>query len=361
VLTLRERGGSDAVVEYLCSKVPKLCTSWIAGLTTLHYPIIVACRFGRAAALKTLIKTAPETWDINATHADFRTALQRTNLSFRTALQCAAYFGNIHCMEVLVVNGALLHHKNEADGRTAAHVAAGAGRLPELEYLLLNNAVDRSENQGTPTLADIRDDNGTTALMNAVISGRIDAVRLLIDYGANLTIRDHKFRSAFDYACSADQAEILTLLLQHRPSSFSVHKSEGHPYNRPVMMALNQGNPKCVDILVDAGAQLFEQINSGSDSMTPLTYFVIRNIPHAVIIISRYATSREEWVRSEEVYEDVVQIAAHGGSTEMVQTLLDLGFGKNGGRGIAAAVEAARTNNHADVIEVLQKHQQNNY
>ena len=57
---------------------------------------------------------------------------------------------------------------------------------------------------------DARDEEGSTALIHAVQSGNVSAVRLLIEKGADPKLRDAMGRRALDYARSEEMEEILT-------------------------------------------------------------------------------------------------------------------------------------------------------
>ena len=60
--------------------------------------------------------------------------------------------------------------------------------------------------------------NGLSALHQIVIKNKIDIVKLLINYGANINIQDYYGNTAIHYCISEENIEILQLLLQYDPN-----------------------------------------------------------------------------------------------------------------------------------------------
>ena len=60
--------------------------------------------------------------------------------------------------------------------------------------------------------------NGLCALHQIVIKNKIEIVKMLINYGANINIQDYYGNTAVHYCISEENIEILQLLLQHNPN-----------------------------------------------------------------------------------------------------------------------------------------------
>ena len=60
--------------------------------------------------------------------------------------------------------------------------------------------------------------NGLCALHQIVIKNKIDIVKMLINYGANINIQDYYGNTSVHYCISEENIEILRLLLEHNPN-----------------------------------------------------------------------------------------------------------------------------------------------
>jgi uncharacterized protein len=111
-----------------------------------------------------------------------------------TALMIAAYTNNQPAVE------ALLAHKAEANqtGWTALHYAAAVGNNPIVQLLLEHHAY-----------IDAESPNKTTPIMMAARGGHILTVKLLLDEGADLTLKNDQGMSALDFARKHDKQDIV--------------------------------------------------------------------------------------------------------------------------------------------------------
>ena len=109
-----------------------------------------------------------------------------SNKQGETPLMFAAINGDLPLVKTLVLkNRAQLDHI----GWTPLHYAASRGQLEVSQFLIDNGALVNSLNLG-----------GTTPLMMAVQSGNDYLVKLLLDKGANLQLRNDLGLSAIDIA-----------------------------------------------------------------------------------------------------------------------------------------------------------------
>ena len=92
---------------------------------------------------------------------------------------------------------------------TALMYQAEHGTVESMESLLAHKP---------HALPNLQDSDGRTALHCAVYSGDDPAkVRLLLDYGADKTIRDNNGRTALDYAKTSNRTECIKLLENYTP------------------------------------------------------------------------------------------------------------------------------------------------
>lgn len=92
------------------------------------------------------------------------------------------------------------------DGVPLLHGAAQNGACETMEWLLARGAQ-----------VNARDAEGSTPLIQAAVSGNLPAVRLLIEHGADLKLRDTHGKSAVDFARSEEMETLLTP--PHTPQS----------------------------------------------------------------------------------------------------------------------------------------------
>ena len=91
------------------------------------------------------------------------------------------------CVKLLVEKGADLSITNNS-GSTAIHFAAAFGYI-EILMFLLNTFANESDHLALNHAVNAVGDFGETPLYNAASRGHAEAIRLLIDWGANEQIR----------------------------------------------------------------------------------------------------------------------------------------------------------------------------
>lgn len=111
-----------------------------------------------------------------------------------TALMIAAYKGNLAAVKVLIGKGAQINQP----GWTALHYAASVGNN-EIVQLLLDNAA----------YIDAESPNKTTPIMMAARAGFILTVKLLLDEGADATLKNTAGMTAIDLARTNNQKDIV--------------------------------------------------------------------------------------------------------------------------------------------------------
>ncbi|MUI16314.1 ankyrin repeat domain-containing protein [Massilia dura] len=119
-----------------------------------------------------------------------------------TALMMAAFKNNMPAVKALLARGAQVNRP----GWTALHYAASAGALDIMRVLLEHHAYIDAE---SPTKV--------TPLMLAAREGQEDAVKLLLQEGADASLRDAGFRiDAAEFAERADKPWIAKAIRHHQ-------------------------------------------------------------------------------------------------------------------------------------------------
>jgi ankyrin repeat protein len=167
---------------------------------------------------------------------DPKTAVDST--SGYTPLHAAAFHGNLSAVSVLLKHGASVSIRDEKYHGTPAGWANHAGHA-EVRNLILQGPVDlieAVENGLTKRILGIlaqepdrlnrpfRDyplyplyaEGWHTPLAFAVVQGRVDSVRTLLDQGADSTVRNPEGRSLYQLAQEKGHEEITGLLNQHK-------------------------------------------------------------------------------------------------------------------------------------------------
>ncbi|KAA0178205.1 hypothetical protein FNF27_00059 [Cafeteria roenbergensis] len=104
--------------------------------------------------------------------------------------------------------------KEAALGRTALHLAVGAGRAEAVQWLarLAPEAGDVAAGGGSAV--DLRDAKGATAFLLAVVNGDLACARVLAAAGASIDTSDLKGFSALHYAAHKNHARVFCWLLE---------------------------------------------------------------------------------------------------------------------------------------------------
>lgn len=144
-----------------------------------------------------------------------------------------------------------------ADGWTCLAIAA---QLPTLEVLdILLRAGAEAGAEMTATLID----EGHTALHGAAVTGRSQAVRMLISHGSNVNARSRGGICPLHYAAIEGHVDTIQALLE-AGAIVQCADTEGLT---PLCAACLSGHPDAVQLLIDRGASISSTTTEGS---TPL-------------------------------------------------------------------------------------------
>jgi ankyrin repeat protein len=151
-------------------------------------PVADAASRGDREAVRSLLKNAA---DVNAAQGDGM-----------TALHWAAMKGDAELAQMLIFAGANLKATTRLGAYTPLYLAAQQGHAKVIEALVAAGADAKSANA-----------NGTTALMVAAASGEVDAVRVLVDKGADVNAKDGvREQTPLMYAAANNRAAVIEYL-----------------------------------------------------------------------------------------------------------------------------------------------------
>jgi ankyrin repeat protein len=180
-------------------------------------PLALACENGSAAIIERLLKAG----------ADPNASLP----GGETALMTVARAGDVGAVKVLLARGADVNAREATRGQTALMWAAAVGNTAAIQALLTSGADVRARGfrpsgdfvgAGSPeerrakatTLVTGRPNNTFTPLLFAVLEGHIDAVRALLDGGADANDRTEEGVTALALAIINTHFELAAYLLE---------------------------------------------------------------------------------------------------------------------------------------------------
>ena len=146
--------------------------------------LILALREHSMKAFEALMQAPKVDLEINSENGD-------------TALMIASFTGNKHAVEELLDKGA----EANKHGWAALHYAAAIGDC-DIIKLLLDHAA----------YIDAESTNKTPPLMMAARGGQEDAVKLLIEEGADISLKNEAGLTAEDFAVKNDHPDVANLL-----------------------------------------------------------------------------------------------------------------------------------------------------
>ena len=125
-----------------------------------------------------------------------------------TPLQYVAYEDDLERIQVLLDCGADVNPVDEFGSTPLDFASQGGFADPRVVQLLLDHGADPN------VLAEGRD--GLTTLHRASKRGKAEMVRLLVEHGANVEMKDKKGRTPLDVASGGQRDDIIKLLSEHR-------------------------------------------------------------------------------------------------------------------------------------------------
>jgi len=155
-------------------------------------------------------------------HEHYPELLQRSNSSTHTPLHASILSHQIDCIDILTKDKELLSIPDK-NARLPVHYAA-----MHSESVVLGKVAKK-------IVIDSTDIHLKTPLILAAEQGRFDNVKLLIEKGASVKLKDQYGKDAFHYAVMSLNLELITWLLSNAPG---VDINQQDDYGRTGLMAL---------------------------------------------------------------------------------------------------------------------------
>lgn len=204
----------------------------IHGMTVLDN----ALRFSRSTKIsRSLIEAGA---DVNAQ--------DRTNESI---LHFAVLVGDLDQVKLLVEHGANVNHRTKLQ-RTPLHFG---GQREITKYLLECGA-----NVNEP------DFEGQTPLHRSVLYHSLKSVKMCLEFGGDLTLRDNAGETCVHYAAMNRRTDVLEFVLQETGLSVNERSGRGEV---PLHLAAKKGNVDACTVLLDRGADVDAK---NVDGLTPM-------------------------------------------------------------------------------------------
>ena len=173
-----------------------------------------------------------------------RADVKATSIYSETPLQVAAACGKADVAELLLAAGSDPNARTDADALTPLHLAVSGGYRDVVERLLAHDA-----NPNATATINRRD---TTPLMLAASGGNDDIALLLLQRKADPNLKDDEGNTALIPAIVNTKTAVVKTLLAHGANP-DVKSSDGWP---ALMMAAGRRNPEMTSALLTAGADV---------------------------------------------------------------------------------------------------------
>ena len=227
-------------------------------------------------------------------------------------LHKAALEGSLKTLIMLI---GLLDNPAETnnDGETPLHMAAAGGSISTILLLLGRDAFEH-ETRGTMTLnmLDKQDNKMQTPLIISALIGHVDAIKLLLQCGADASIRDYTGKTALHYAILMAPAVVEDLV---SPNLIKIRDDDGCT---ALHIAARSGNAHATSVIMDALQKecLFEEVVNYRDNAEKTALLYAAESGHASIV--EHFLRDEKHVKQEN-YQAAAGLAAARGHLETVR------------------------------------------
>jgi ankyrin repeat protein len=256
----------------------------------------------------------------------------------------AATAGNLEKVKELVEKDPQLVNAKDATGRTLLHLAAGGVHLEVMKYLVQKGAD-----------VNAKETDGTTPLYSSALRGHLEACKFLIAKGALVDAINKGGETPFYYAAYSGNKELLNYLLANGANKADLEIRNEYGRTPLCAVARDGGNAETIKALISLGADVNAAEPSG---MTPIMLAAWRPYKDAVnVLLDAGAdlfvnTPKGERLLSyavrglEKLFEKMIEkkaslnilnedggtlvhSAAGGGSLNIVESLVNQGFDVN--------------------------------
>ncbi|KAG5760011.1 hypothetical protein H9Q72_011870 [Fusarium xylarioides] len=281
-------------------------------------PLHLAAENGRTEVAKILIQAAESAIEGSAEEAESQenvedhddensdsdsstTASDQSNSMPESPETLAAKGGHLVILKALLSRDAKLNP-------SLLEVAAGAGQLLIVEYLLKKGANPNEKNGARKT-----------PLSSASSSDRNEVVKALLRCGATINLEDHNRKIALHYAAEYNNYDIVTTLLDH-PKKVNIDALDSQRYT-PLHCACMKGNDRIASLLLESKASWNARSQKGE---TPLHLSVLSS--ETVEELLRVGADHDP---TDILMQTPLHKAAHHNSLESVKLLVKRGAAIN--------------------------------
>ncbi len=314
---------------------------------SLHRPALcLAARLGQADAVRALLAAGA--------------SLGTPSRSGKTPLYYAAATGQEEVFSLLLAAGAS-RNSVAKNGATLLHAAAQGGSAAILSQLLESN----------PQELNARQHNGDTPLMTALQHNQLDAIRLLLEYGANPLLRDRRRRECSQLARSAEArnllAEALKSIYAELPRKLAFHapnvedKPSGQKKHPDLEYAVSTNNVEAVRLALAGKHEPLSAYNDYDDwsLLHTAASHGCTDIVRLLLKAGANPNAHTYWTE-----ETPLHLAAFRGDAETIRVLLDAGAQLeaelvdyderyDGDDGSETALDIAVARGHCNAVRVL--------
>lgn len=296
---------------------------------------------------------------------------------FGNTLQAAAFHGNEQAVKLLIERGAAVSepwdHKPSGRYRDALQAAVYAGHENIVEVLLAagarlnpgrvgrvypHSSFIRSERMALPdSRLDAKNFDTPSELGPLEIAarhGNLTLVKILLDKGANLDVKDADYRdieyndgcayTALQIACFWGHQGVAELLLDRGADINAVRQTLG----TPLQAALESSHFELANMLLLRGAEIDQHWEFFGSC---LQVFSERGDIEVVKFLSERGANIEDPGGE---HGNALQVACHAGRIEVVQFLLSCGADvKAPGKEVGDALRAASSSGNLEIIKML--------
>jgi ankyrin repeat protein len=205
-----------------------------------------------------------------------------------------------------------------------------------------------------------------TPLMEAARWDRVDAVRGLIESGADVNLKTQEAWTALHAACVGKHGMIIELLLAHKanPNIYSYHRHFDehlgwHFAGTPLHVAAANGSVKGADLLLAGGSLVNEAWDA--DQRTPIFYAAAYGHAEMIALLCKHGANpncREHKHENNFFFDNTpLHYAARNGHGEAIKVLLSYRAEPRAVESYSGhtALQMARASKHQDVVKVLRE------
>nr|QQY02543.1 transient receptor potential cation channel 2 [Cryptocotyle lingua] len=225
-----------------------------------------------------------------------------------TPLLLAAKLGRLDICRVLFDHNASVDVEDKR-WRTPLHLAV-EGKHRDIVELVLDNTEDGE------TLLEKEDIRQNRPIHLAVRTGSLAVTNFLMDYGANVIVKNANEHTPLHVAAMHGRFGIVQLLLKRSPLVAYERDEDG---NYPIHLAAKHGFTQVLKVILEQTQQIHERNGSG---WTPLMFAAAYNRPECVkLLIEKGA--KLNWLDKSNITP--LFLACRGGHVDVVNLLLDAG------------------------------------